>query len=368
MAIDDPFQLPPLPPDAPPNHEEVPEPNPPEAQLRATQPAPQFAPFTSFATTNPDPAIPPPVPRNVPRDPLDKFTKATMPKVHDAHPTAALDLIDIKALDEWDNLPHGKLVAIPFDNILARFPSKQSEISGGILAAATEITQSQEIGIAVPRPNDKAKRSNCTPATFLIYNLSGTQYQTLLKQEVWSSTDITFRVSPPTPSLPNFLFSISGLSTMDVNFVRGIVKGVWLDDQSQEFFQQLHQDLIPRENENFLDNVQELLNSVEVKRVDIKEAGNILSPRFNILVNSNLIPDHKTWVQVRHFLANRTYDTPVQGQGTTHTAEFDCGICHGVDHPRGLCPFPAIPGWNGPPWRPVQLERRESRRGKYPRK
>lgn len=55
MAIDDPFQLPPLPPDAPPNHEEVPEPNPPEAQLCATQPAPQFAPFTSFATTNPDP-------------------------------------------------------------------------------------------------------------------------------------------------------------------------------------------------------------------------------------------------------------------------------------------------------------------------
>jgi hypothetical protein len=290
-----------------------------------------------------------------------------MPKVHDAHPTAALDLVDIKALDEWDKLPHGKLVAIPFDNVLARLPNKQSEISGGILAAATEITQSQEIGIAVPRPNDKAKRSNRTLATFLIYNLSGMQYQTLIQQEVWSSVDTTFQVTPPTPSLPNFLFSISGLSTMDVTFVCSVVKGVWFDEQSQDFLHQLQPPVI-EETDKFRDNIQELLNSVEVKRIDIKEAGNILSPRFNILVNSDLIPDHKTWAQVRNYLANRTYDTPVQGQGTTHITEFDCGICHGVDHPRGLCPFPAIPGWNGPQWRPPQLERRESRRGKYPRK
>jgi hypothetical protein len=365
MAVDDPLPQPPMEPNAAQPREEDPEPNRPQVEMpRAPQPAPQFAPFTSFATANNDLAIPLPTPRNAPRDPLDKFTRATMPKVHDAHPTAALDLVDREALDEWDNLTPGKLIAIPFDNVLARYPHKQSDISGGILAAAADITQSQELGIAVPKPNDKAKRSKHTPTTFLIYNLNAAQYETLLRQKVWSSIDITFRVTPPAPSIPDFLFSITGLTTMDTNFVRNIVKNVWLDDQSQDFFQRLHQAMRIGEIDNFLESVQNFLNSVEVKRLDIKEAGNILSPRFNILTDSRHITDHQTWTQIRHYLANRTYDTPVQGQGTTTTAEFDCGICHGVDHPRGLCPFPAIPGWNGPPWRPLQLERSESRRGR----
>ena len=36
-----------------------------------------------------------------------------------------------------------------------------------------------------------------------------------------------------------------------------------------------------------------------------------------------------------------------QGQGTSITSPFYCNLCHGADHFRVLCPFPAIPRWNG---------------------
>jgi hypothetical protein len=36
-----------------------------------------------------------------------------------------------------------------------------------------------------------------------------------------------------------------------------------------------------------------------------------------------------------------------QGQGTSITSPFYCNLCHGADHFRVLCPFPAIPSWNG---------------------
>ena len=36
-----------------------------------------------------------------------------------------------------------------------------------------------------------------------------------------------------------------------------------------------------------------------------------------------------------------------QGQGTSITSPFYCNLCHGANHFRVLCPFPAIPSWNG---------------------
>lgn len=36
------------------------------------------------------------------------------------------------------------------------------------------------------------------------------------------------------------------------------------------------------------------------------------------------------------------------GTGTLEENPYICGICHRVDHPCGLCPYPGIVGWNRP--------------------
>ena len=38
------------------------------------------------------------------RDPLDNFTNAVMPKVHDNHPTSLFQFIDLDLISEWELL------------------------------------------------------------------------------------------------------------------------------------------------------------------------------------------------------------------------------------------------------------------------
>jgi hypothetical protein len=65
-------------------------------------------------------------------------------------------------------------------------------------------------------------------------------------------------------------------------------------------------------------------------------------------VQGELIQNDDLWVLLRNYLTGRTYATPLQGNGTTEIAPNNCGICHGIDHPRGLCAFPDLEDWNGP--------------------
>lgn len=94
--------------------------------------------------------------------------------------------------------------------------------------------------------------------------------------------------------------------------------------------------------------VQSFLDSVQVTRLDTRDKGNTLKPTFNIYADGSFINDVKTWVTIRAHLANRTYHSTKLGQGKTDIIPFRCGLCHGVDHPRGMCPFPDLDGWKGP--------------------
>ena len=68
-------------------------------------------------------------------------------------------------------------------------------------------------------------------------------------------------------------------------------------------------------------------------------------PHFNIYAKGDIINDDETWLQLKKYLRNRNYKTMLIGTGSA-TEDFVCNICHGHDHPGGLCPFPRIPGWN----------------------
>jgi len=58
--------------------------------------------------------------------------------------------------------------------------------------------------------------------------------------------------------------------------------------------------------------------------------------------------NEELWANLHIFLADQKYSLPLQGTGTVAKAPFTCGACHGVNHPRGLCLFPKVKGWNGP--------------------
>ena len=280
-------------------------------------------------------------------DPLDRFTNAEMPHVYDAHPNAAFEYIDRDVVGVWERYPGSKLIAIPFDNEV-KDHTKHKGIRTRIFAAAANITRSQTIAVAAPTANEKARKDRATPMTFLIYKMDEAQREILLKRRVWSCSDITFRVAPLSPSRPNFLFAITGLSTGDCVDVHNMIKDVWRDEQSVAMYQEILNSRSPGELPSTQAAIETFVSSLYVQRIDTKKKGGILAPKFNVYTETKDIHNGSTWSKMRNFLARKTYATTMLGRCSVVITPHNCSICHSVDHPRGFCPFPKVPNWNGP--------------------
>lgn len=178
------------------------------------------------------------------------------------------------------------------------------------------------------------------------------------------SKNISFRVATLEPSCPDFLFTIKNFTnlTLEKASVMSTVKEIWNDDTTQQFFQSIIDETPPAEQESRKHAISNFVNSMWIKCLDIRTSGNCLDPEFNVYAKGALFQDTKLWPKVRRFLANRTYANDELGQGSTTTSAHLCVICHGRDHPRGLCPFPLIDGWLGPKRIPVSKQQRQGGR------
>ncbi|KAF8272655.1 hypothetical protein EI94DRAFT_1697339 [Lactarius quietus] len=80
-------------------------------------------------------------------DPLDNYTNAKMPKVHDTHPTSPFKYIDL--------------------NLITHNSKLHNVIKNYILYAVAEITHSQGIGVSAPTPSDDAVDEDHFQSSFL---------------------------------------------------------------------------------------------------------------------------------------------------------------------------------------------------------
>ena len=286
------------------------------------------------------------------RNALDKYTAGPLPPVHDAHPTVVFEHIDTDFATEWDQHLGGKLLAHPFDGE-AQDPTNHVEICELIFTAASEITKSMEVEVSAPMPSEDAKKDRRSPTIFLIFNLSDDHVNLLLQRGIWSSTAITFRVLPFHPPCPNFMFSIGNISTHSKDTVIPIVQRVWDSTEVKNYITALI-NAVPEDKRAGIETaICLLMDSMWVQKLDTKRAGETIAPHYNVYTDSSGISIDEVWIRLRNFLASRPYSASYQGTGKIRVPPFHCGVCHSADHPRGLCPFPDIPGWNGPKKRPT---------------
>ncbi|KAI0037868.1 hypothetical protein FA95DRAFT_1353972 [Auriscalpium vulgare] len=83
-----------------------------------------------------------------------------------------------------------------------------------------------------------------------------------------------------------------------------------------------------------------------VKRIDMKGKGGLSTPYFGIYIDPNTLPDDDFWHVLRDHFGSLIYESTMYGTGMVQPPSY-CPICHGCDHPRGLCPFPLLPAWKG---------------------
>ncbi|KAF8494912.1 hypothetical protein F5888DRAFT_1635838 [Russula emetica] len=282
--------------------------------------------------------------RTSPWNPLTKYTEHEMRDVHYNHPMAALRNIDLDTIGKWEEIQSGKLLAQPF-GMYATKVENHSTLKALIFAAVFEITNEADISVCAPRRSHTAERN---PNSFLIHNLTEKQRQTLLIRGIWSSTGITFRVIPLEPACPNFLFSIKGFTTLNTPTVHKTVKEVWDDAATEAFLQGICNHIPEKDRTEANLALRSFIQSMWVTILETRNRGNTLAPTFRVYAIGGAINEDRTWCQLRSYLAARDYVIPFEDPGINIIPKTECSLCHGADHPRGLCQFPTIRGWNGP--------------------
>ena len=288
------------------------------------------------------------------RDLLSKFTRAIMPTVHDASPTSIYDHINDPMLKSWEKIPGEKVLVQPFDEIVTN-AAKHEFLRLRILSAVNEITQAEHVRISaliLLKKDESPPPTSLTPTAFLVCNITASHVRTLLERYVWAFSSIAFHVIRTDPPPPNYLFTIKGLGTMYKDDVHEIVQSVWQDEETTAFLTSIVDNAPLADRRGLSSSLRNFIISLEIERLDIKECGDTLAPRYNILADGPAIPNDNIWSHVRSFLSKRMYMDVLIGIGTTDIAPYKCTLCHAVTHPRGLCPFPSVKGWNSPTYQP----------------
>ncbi|KAG1740689.1 hypothetical protein EDB19DRAFT_1908435 [Suillus lakei] len=267
---------------------------------------------------------------------LPQFTPTPIggfPHVHMAHSAQIFDHLDNKVLLAWFQVEHPKFLVRVFDHSAKDIAEKTAIIAERIRASITTIAdyvhqETPPIRVSPPQPQEETRN--------LIVN-----------QRIWSSPDITFEALPFNCSQPpELLFCLSGFTTSDTDLVRKAVADVWSHDNHRHDIDDIFSQCGFQDDELVYKATRELIKSIRVEMLDFKVTGGLSVPRFNIFAMSPT-NDAKTWTTLRGFLHLLEYPTGLEGCGTA-TALFPCQLCHSLAHPRGLCPFPLIPQWNGP--------------------
>jgi len=248
-----------------------------------------------------------------------------------------------------------------------------------IFDAVGKITRSKTYGVASPVKEEdlkellakqrhqsagqKWKRADeCLPGTFLIHSLSPVHYQILTQQTMWASQNITFRIIPSEMTCPTFLFTIKGLQTNSIEVVESCIREMWNDGTTTQFIQNSLAALVETECDNTTCSIQAFLDSMWVEILETKRQEGLQKPTFNVFANGKFINNPNAWSNIRSHLAERNYYNSKFGNGHIPDKPSHCGLCHGADHLRGLCPFPEIDGWKGM----NELDLFPQRTGRYP--
>jgi hypothetical protein len=291
----------------------------------------------------------------------NKYIDARMPPIHDEHPLGPLEAIAPDQLQAWLEIPTGKLLARPFD-IDVHFQPHHNRIAKELMAAVKDITGAANVSVAAPIKNRNGVAKARHPIAFLIHDLSANDVSHLESRSVWATRDFAFQISPIPPGRPCLLFTIEGLTTNSRERVHNLVIDTWKDPTSIAFLSELLSQTPEEKQQETRNEITAFVDSVQVQCLSCGVKGGGVDPYFNIYAAGDTIKEAETWIDIRNFFRGRTYKSPLLGKGTAKGSTFYCTLCHGKDHPRGMCPFLAVKGWE------VGLQNRKRGRPPYSRR
>ncbi|KAI0035779.1 hypothetical protein K488DRAFT_82672 [Vararia minispora EC-137] len=210
---------------------------------------------------------------------------------------------------------------------------------------------SADLSIALQRPTDNAVQvayphpTTSPPGTaparssvwHFVHDLHAREADTLLAASVISRDGRAYIFLPAAlnTSQPVFLYALNGLRGPTTALERHLRQSI----SSSPAYQDLH-----TAHQHHPD-MPHFLHRIRIDSLPIRDSGGRPTPAYRLYAH---LPsdDPNEQQRARDSLRSISFDHHLYGAATQAT--YKCRHCHGVDHPSGLCPFPSLPGWQGP--------------------
>ncbi|KAJ7078706.1 hypothetical protein B0H15DRAFT_804726 [Mycena belliarum] len=241
----------------------------------------------------------------------------------------------------WDEQPHPKIVGF-----IAGGNGDRVQNALRIQTQLARLTRVPQSRILVGPPGLAAGPGQ-DPHPWLLSGMPIAQAQFLLDQGFFSADDgLTMYILPYVPPITPFLGTFHGLTIPEDDPQRAltILARAITEDAAIGRFVRGHRDAFPpyvSADEAFASFAE----SIYVVALPLRSPhGPFIA--WNVYARPPT-EDEEVFANLRSLVAALVINTSFSGEGRIYRA-LSCHICRAIDHPTNLCPYPNLPGWNGP--------------------
>ncbi|KAF7797904.1 hypothetical protein EIP86_009110 [Pleurotus ostreatoroseus] len=198
-----------------------------------------------------------------------------------------------------------------------------------------------------PIPQGQVTRLNTEPLSMLLRGLTDGETDRLITQGVLSTATISVAFYRWGFSIPHFMGFLTGFSTRDESEVYNIVRS-FLDRHLAEIMHIVNDNPLVSQAIVLQPLADRIVSSLRVSFLDVRGRFGVPNPHFRIYLDLP-VDNHASFSAIRDIFLRGPWHDSFAGVGRFNIVHGStCGLCHGSDHPRGLCPFLSVPGWQGP--------------------
>lgn len=189
------------------------------------------------------------------------------------------------------------------------------------------------------------------PHSFCVYGISQDTSTTLTNRRIWRTPEIhliayTFSDDDEI-EYPTFVGSFHGLTNTQPHKLDSIKEGfktAWKENGVADFIKELLREGIKGEDGDvpIIDQqqVDNLINDITVSRVPILDSPTVPNTHINVYLHGHRF-NNEQWFRLKERIRRADHKFRYHSKGK-YMPGWTCFGCHGIDHPKGLCPFDAL--------------------------
>jgi hypothetical protein len=267
------------------------------------------------------------------------------PPVQGWNSTFPFDNINYQQLVNWLKLPGPCVFFQPLTH--EYYPSHiAQEIVGTLREVIGDILGHTNAKITAPITAATPANLDHTPHTYLMRNISADDVTKLVLHQCWATSKIGFLVHTAEALMPSYLGAVQGFNMSDgddTSALFNLVRWTFHEIKISTIIADASKSAVTGADVDPMKKAHDVIDTLNICIIHIWSQDGSLHPIVNLYLRWPF-DDDEAWSQLAAVVARTSYQDSLLGSGSYY-AGWMCTICHGADHPSGLCPFPLIPGW-----------------------